>query len=123
MTHFAGRLPAPVTTAEPVAHEPMRSHSSWIDGPPRRWMAPATPEPSWSCSLAALTTASTSRAVMSPEASSIEAGMRGLRPGRETGTSRRELPDDGVGDAQVGLGDRRLRLRRDDRHARVAARD
>ena len=41
----AWSLPPFVTTAWPTAHVPIRSHSSWIDGPPRCRIAPATPEP------------------------------------------------------------------------------
>ena len=48
----------------------MRSHSSWIDAPPLARIAPATPVPSCSCSLAGLTIASTSWSVMSPCTSS-----------------------------------------------------
>jgi len=46
ITHFAGSLPARVTTACPTAQVPIRSHSSWMVGPPFCRIAPATPEPS-----------------------------------------------------------------------------
>ena len=65
MTHFAWSFPPFVTTAWPTAHVPMRSHSSWIVGPPRWRIAPATPEPSCRASFAGLTTASTGSGVMS----------------------------------------------------------
>src|SRR5436305_390380 len=70
ITRRALRWPAPVITAVPTGVPPIRLHSSWIEGPPLRRMAPATPVPSWSCSLAGLTIASTSRSVMSPSTSS-----------------------------------------------------
>ena len=66
ITCRARRLPAPVKTAVPTAACPIRSHSSWIAGPPFSRMAPATPVPSCKSSLAALTTASTSSSVTSP---------------------------------------------------------
>ncbi len=70
MTCLTGSSPAPVITAVPTGVEPIRSHSFWIEGPPFSRIAPATPEPSLSCSLAALTIASTSSSVMSPSSSS-----------------------------------------------------
>ncbi len=69
MTCLALRLPAAVITAVPTTVPPMRLHSSWIEGPPFLAMAPATPAPSCSFSLAALTMTSTDRSVMSPSSS------------------------------------------------------
>src|SRR5580765_4777613 len=112
MTHFARRFPPLVTTAWPTAHVPMRSQSCWIDGPPRRRIAPARPEPSWSASLAGLTMASTARPVMSVLAISIVAAM----PRR----SALQRADDRVRDGEIRLGHRRARLGDDDRPARVA---
>ena len=76
ITHFAGSLPARVTTAWPTAHVPIWSHSSWMVGPPCMRIAPATPEPSCSASFAALTIASTCVRVRSDFESSMTAGMR-----------------------------------------------
>ena len=69
MTCLALRLPPPVIAASPTGQRPIWSHSRWIDGPPRMRIAPATPDPSCKYWLAALTTASTSRSVMSPSTS------------------------------------------------------
>src|SRR5262245_7172490 len=114
MTHRARRFPPLVTTACPTAHVPIRSHSSWIDGPPRRRIAPATPEPSCNASLAALTIASTESPVMSALVSSIEAAMA-------LSASRSHGAGDGIGDRQVRLRHVRLRLSRDDGLPGVAA--
>src|SRR4030042_209172 len=65
MPYFALRFPPPVITASPTSIGASRSHSSWMAGPPRVRIAPATPPPSRRCLLAALTTASTSRRVIS----------------------------------------------------------
>ena len=72
ITQRAGRFPAVVATARPVGRPSgnvvRRSsrHASRIAGPPARWMAPSTPPPPIRPEFAALTTASTSAAVMSP---------------------------------------------------------
>src|SRR5215472_4226824 len=116
MIHFDGSLPPLVTTAWPTAHVPIWSHSSWIAGPPCSRIAPATPEPSWSASLAALTIASTCMRVMSVFESSIVAGTSGTLLGVDSQAAR-----DRVGDLQVGLGHGGLRLARDDGPAGVAA--
>src|SRR5205823_7779389 len=50
----------------PPATGPCAVHSSWIDGPPRRRIAPATPPPRTRSLLAALTMASTSCSTRSP---------------------------------------------------------
>ena len=80
MTHFAWSFPPFVTTAWPTAHVPMRSHSSWIVGPPRCRIAPATPEPSCRASFAGLTTASTGRVVMSDLTMSSATAIGGAVP-------------------------------------------
>src|SRR5690349_3497789 len=113
MTHFERSLPPFVTTACPTAHVPIRSHSSWMVGPPRWRIAPATPDPSCSASLAGLTIASTLSAVMSVFAISIVAAMRGR--------SALHGADDGVRDREIRLRHGRARLRDDDRPALVAA--
>src|SRR5208282_996330 len=69
MTYFAGRRPPVVRTALPAGRRPilatMRLHSSRIDGPPARWMAPSTPPPPSREELAALTMASVVSLAMS----------------------------------------------------------
>src|SRR5208283_417415 len=69
MTYLAGRRPPVVRTALPAGRRPilatMRLHSSRIEGPPARWMAPSTPPPPRSEELAALTMASVVSLVMS----------------------------------------------------------
>src|SRR6185312_16586920 len=87
ITYRAGRLPAPVAFASPVGQPPRRRHSSMIDGPPARWMAPSTPPPPRSPLFAAFTIASTATVVMSPWTSSrrtsiaftIASGGKGAR--------------------------------------------
>jgi hypothetical protein len=59
-------LPPVVMTAPPTKVPPIRSHSSWMRGPPFLRIAPATPPPRTSWALAALTIASVSISVMSP---------------------------------------------------------
>ena len=66
MTCVAARFPATVSTASPISIGPCRSASSSMTTPPLRFIAPATPVPIKSSSLAALTMASTSASVMSP---------------------------------------------------------
>ena len=67
----AGSRPAAVAFASPVRHPPSRRHSSRMAGPPARWMAPSTPPPPSSDSLAAFTIASTTCSVMSPRTISM----------------------------------------------------
>src|SRR5262249_6158566 len=88
-----------------TAHVPIRSHSSWIDGPPRRRIAPATPEPSCRASLAALTIASTESPVMSALVSSIEADMALSASGSDGAGNR-------IRDREISLRHPRLRLSR-----------
>ena len=57
---------APVIRASPVGQPPILRHSSSRSGPAARWMAPSTPPPPSSDSLAAFTIASTVSAVRSP---------------------------------------------------------
>src|SRR5262245_49988122 len=78
-------LPPVVSTASPTSTGPWRIASSSTMTPPLRLMAPATPVPIASVVLAALTTASTSRSVMSPRSIAMVAGpilsfMSGLLP-------------------------------------------
>src|SRR5262245_22398662 len=117
ITHFAGSLPAFVTTAWPTAQVPIWSHSSWIVGPPFTRMAPATPEPSCSASFAALTIASTRICVMSVFESSIVAATCSLRLRDGSSQPLRNR----VGDPQIRLRDGRLRISRDDGPSRIAA--
>src|SRR3990170_2953494 len=67
MTCRALSLPPVVITAVPTAANPILSLSSWMMRPPLRTIAPATPPPCWSRSLAAFTIASTSRSVRSAD--------------------------------------------------------
>src|SRR5688572_6190622 len=116
MTQRAGRLPAPVTTASPIAQPPIRSHSSWIDFPPRLRIAPATPAPSWRPSFAGFTIASTRASVMSRRATSIRAGTENGSP-----ASRAQALLNRLGDPQERVGHGRLRLRGDDGDTGVSA--
>ena len=77
MTHCAGRPNPGVATAAPTG-SPSRSvvalssrQAASSSGPAARWIAPSTPPPPNSEELAALTTASTGRPVMSPSTISI----------------------------------------------------
>src|SRR5689334_14118638 len=74
-THLAGSFPAPVATADPGGHFPIRRHSSRIEGPPARWIAPSTPPPPARELFAALTIASAETWVMSPRRNSMEVGI------------------------------------------------
>src|SRR5437763_3086950 len=65
ITERAGRANAGVALAAPYAQPPRARHASTSSGPAARWMAPSTPPPPSSDWLAAFTTASTSRPVMS----------------------------------------------------------
>ena len=96
ITWRAGRSPAVVAFASPVAQPPSRRHSSRIVGPPARWIAPSTPPPPSRDSFAAFTIASTSCCVMSPLTSRIwslirrsQPAARPPPPGRRTGGLRR----------------------------------
>src|SRR5512140_3758502 len=75
MMYLAGKPPPPVRTASPAGHSPRMAriarHSSRINGPPARWIAPSTPPPPRSVEFAAFTIASTLWRVMSPRTSSI----------------------------------------------------
>src|SRR3990167_541053 len=66
ITYRAFRLPPLVMTASPMGMGPILLHSSWIEGPPFRLIAPATPPPSIRSLFAAFTMASTSISVRSP---------------------------------------------------------
>src|SRR5579871_742110 len=72
MIHFAFRPKPGVATASPVAQRPIsRQAACSRSHPAARWIAPSTPPPPARCSLAALTTASTSCRAMSPLTASI----------------------------------------------------
>jgi hypothetical protein len=75
MMYFAFSFPAVVVATLPRGRVPIRWHSSWISGPPRRWIAPDTPLPRMKSLFAELTIASTSSWVMSPCRSWILRGM------------------------------------------------
>src|SRR4051812_6569631 len=66
MTKRAGRRKPGVNRAWPVGQPPIRAHAAASSGPAARWIAPHTPPPGASASLAAFTIASTAYVVMSP---------------------------------------------------------
>ena len=77
ITQRDGRSPAGVATASPSPIGATRSLSSWIDGPPARAIAPATPPPWASRVLAAFAIASTSSFVTSASRTSTLAMASG----------------------------------------------
>src|SRR5436190_8974230 len=72
MTNRAGSANPGVALASPNAHPFRARQASSRSGPAARWIAPSTPPPPRSEVLAALTTASTCSAVMSPSATSSD---------------------------------------------------
>src|SRR5580698_4737365 len=82
MTKRAGRSNPSVTTAWPGGHSPMaRQAACRRSAPAARWMAPSTPPPPRRWRFAALTTASTRSAVMSPWTAWSSGGIEWLPGG------------------------------------------
>src|SRR5580658_9177450 len=104
MTKRAGRSKPSVTTASPGRHSPMaRQAACSRSAPAARWMAPSTPPPPSRRRFAALTTASTRSAVMSPCTAWSRGGMGRLpgAAGRRGGDQLEER--EGAGGCRLAL--------------------
>src|SRR5512144_64654 len=101
MTYRAGSRKPGVMRASPVGQPPAAAHAAASSGPALAWMAPHTPPPAASISLAALTMASTRSVVMSTiratsssmaGSSARRSGGRGARRPRAAGPVPRVHP-------------------------------
>src|SRR6516164_850862 len=84
------RSNAGVAIASPGPHGAIAAPASSSRGPAARWIAPSTPPPPSRDSLAAVTIASASCAVMSPSTTSIAAMARACHP--PPGSRKRDMP-------------------------------